>query len=118
VVDAIKQAVGSFVSFTFSTKFLCGVNQILTVITVIQIQNLRQAFMSKSRDLMSRNLNIETHRISRTHRFLNLTVPGLNIIGVRRRSIRPNIMPVPGNIAKKFGFEKLTGFLNHKPDLI
>jgi hypothetical protein len=26
--------------------------------------------------------------------------------------------PVPGNIAKKFGFEKLTGFLNHKPDLI
>jgi hypothetical protein len=25
---------------------------------------------------------------------------------------------VPGNIAKKFGFEKLTGFLNHKPDLI
>jgi hypothetical protein len=39
---------GSFVSFTFSTKFLCGVNQILTVIAVIQIQNLRQAFMSKS----------------------------------------------------------------------
>jgi hypothetical protein len=26
--------------------------------------------------------------------------------------------PVPGNIAKKFGFEKLTGFLNHKPDII
>jgi hypothetical protein len=26
--------------------------------------------------------------------------------------------PVPGNFAKKFGFEKLTGFLNHKPDLI
>jgi hypothetical protein len=23
-------------------------------------------------------------------------------------------MPMPGNIAKKFGFEKLTGFLNHK----
>jgi hypothetical protein len=25
---------------------------------------------------------------------------------------------VTSNIAKKFGFEKLTGFLNHKPDLI
>jgi hypothetical protein len=54
----IKQAMGSFVSFTFSTKFVCRVNQILTVIAVIQIQNLRQAFMSKSRDLMSRNVNI------------------------------------------------------------
>jgi hypothetical protein len=43
---------GSFVSFTFSTKFLFGVNQILTVIAIIQIQNLRQTFMSKSRDLM------------------------------------------------------------------
>jgi hypothetical protein len=96
VVDAIKQAMGSFVSSTYSTKFLCGVNQILTVIPVIQIQNLRQAFMSKSRDLMSRNVNI--------------TVLGLKIIGVRRRAA--------GNIAKKFGFEKLTGFLNHKPDLI
>jgi hypothetical protein len=30
---------------------LCGVNQILTVIAVIQIQNLRQAFMSKSHNL-------------------------------------------------------------------
>jgi hypothetical protein len=59
-----------------------------------------------------------TQYISRTHRFLNLTVPALKIIiGVCRRSIRPNIMPVPGNIAKKFGFEKLTGFLN-KPDLV
>jgi hypothetical protein len=66
VVDAIKQAMGSFVSFTFSTKFLCGVNQILTVIAVIQIQNLRQAFISKSRDLMSRNVNMY---ISRTQRF-------------------------------------------------
>jgi hypothetical protein len=37
---------GSFVTFTFSTKFLCVVNQILTVIVVIQIPNLRQAFMS------------------------------------------------------------------------
>jgi hypothetical protein len=45
---------GSFVSFTFSAKFLCGVNQILTVIAVIQIQNLRQAFMSKSLNLMWR----------------------------------------------------------------
>jgi hypothetical protein len=53
VVDAIKQAI---VGFTFSTKFLCGVNQILTVIAVIQIQNLRQAFMSKSRNLMSGNV--------------------------------------------------------------
>jgi hypothetical protein len=69
VVDAIKQAMDSFVSFTFSTKFLCGVNQILTVIAVIQIQNLRQAFMSKSHILMWRNVNIG---ISRTHRFLNL----------------------------------------------
>jgi hypothetical protein len=84
--DAIKQAMGSFISFIFSTKFLCDVNKILTVIAVIQIQNLRQAFMSKSRDLMSRNVNIV---ISRTHRFLNLSL-----------------------------VEKLTGFLNHKPDLI
>jgi hypothetical protein len=60
VVDAIKQAMGSFVSFTFFTKFLCGVNQIVTVIAVVQIQNLRQAFMSKSRDLMSRNVNMYT----------------------------------------------------------
>jgi hypothetical protein len=59
VVNAIKQAIGSFVSFTFSTKFLCGVNQILTAIAVIQIQNLCQAIMSKSRDLMSRNVNIQ-----------------------------------------------------------
>jgi hypothetical protein len=87
-----KQAMGSFVSFTFSTKFLCGVNQMLTVIAVIQIQNLRQTFMSKSRNFMSRK--------------------------ARYRSIRPNIMTVPGNIGKNFGFEKLTGFLNHKPDLI
>jgi hypothetical protein len=56
VVDAIKQAMGGFVSFTFSTKFFCGVNQILTVTAVIQIQNLRQAFISKSRDLMWRNV--------------------------------------------------------------
>jgi hypothetical protein len=117
VVDAIKQAMGSFVSFTFSTKFVCRVNQILTVIAVIQIQNLRQAFMSKSHDLMSRNVNI---CISRTHRFLNLTVLDMKIIGVRRRSIRPSTehysRPVLGNIAQKFGCEKLTGFLNHKPD--
>jgi hypothetical protein len=59
VVDAIKQAMGSFVSFTFSTKFVCGVSQILTVIAVIQIQNLRQAFMSKSHNLLSRNVNIQ-----------------------------------------------------------
>jgi hypothetical protein len=58
VVDAIKQAMGSFVSFIFSTKFVCGVNQILTVIAVIQIQNLRQAFISKSHNLLSRNVNI------------------------------------------------------------
>jgi hypothetical protein len=56
VVDAIKQAKGGFVSFTFSTKFLCGVNHILNVIAVIQIQNHRQAFMFKSRNLMSRNV--------------------------------------------------------------
>jgi hypothetical protein len=46
----------------------------------------------------------------------------MKIIGVRRRSIRPStkhyFRPVPGKIAKKFGFEKLTGFLNHKPDQI
>jgi hypothetical protein len=58
MVDAIKQAMGSFVSFTFSTKFVCRVNQTLTVIAVIQIQNLRQAFMSKSHNLMSRNVNV------------------------------------------------------------
>jgi hypothetical protein len=57
VVDAIKQAVGSFVSFTFSTKFVCRVNQVLTVIAVIQIQSLRQAFTSKFHNLMSRNVN-------------------------------------------------------------
>jgi hypothetical protein len=51
-----KQAMGSFVTFT--TKFLCGVNQIVTVIAVIQIQNFCQAFMPKSRDLTSRNVNI------------------------------------------------------------
>jgi hypothetical protein len=45
VIDAIKQAMGSFVSFTFSTKFLCGVNHRLIVIAVTQIQNHRQAFM-------------------------------------------------------------------------
>jgi hypothetical protein len=82
--DAIKQAMGSFISFIFSTKFLCDVNQILTVIAVIQIQNLRQAFMSKSRDLMSR----KSHK------------------------------PYTSILKFKFGFEKLTGFLNHKPDLI
>jgi hypothetical protein len=87
VVDAIKQAMGSFVSFTFSTKFVCRVNQILTVIAVIRIQNLRQAFISKSDNLMSQNVNI----LSRTHRFLNLTVPDMKIIGVRRRSIRPSV---------------------------
>jgi hypothetical protein len=38
------QVMGSFVSFTFSKKNLCGINQILTVIAVIQIQNDRQAF--------------------------------------------------------------------------
>jgi hypothetical protein len=54
----IKRAMGSFVSFTFSTKFVCRVNQILTVIAVIRIQNLRQAFISKSHNLMSRNVNI------------------------------------------------------------
>jgi hypothetical protein len=91
MVDAIKQAMGSFVSFTFSTKFVCRVNQMFTVIAVIQIQNLRQAFMSKSHNFMLRNINI----LSRTHRFLNLTVPDMKIIGVRRRSIRPNIIPVP-----------------------
>jgi hypothetical protein len=46
----------------------------------------------------------------------------MKIIGVRRRSIRPSTehysRPVPGNIAKKFGCEKLTEFLNHKPDQI
>jgi hypothetical protein len=52
VVDAIKQAIGSFVIFTFSTKFVCRLNQILTVIAVILIQNLCQAFMSKSHNLM------------------------------------------------------------------
>jgi hypothetical protein len=44
----------------------------------------------------------------------------MKIIGVRRRSIRPSAehysRPVPGNIAKKFGCEKLTEFLNHKPE--
>jgi hypothetical protein len=60
------------------------------------------------------------------HRFLNLTVPDLKIIGVRRRVgqsdrtlchdyARPYF---PCNIAKNFGFEKLTGFLNNKPDQI
>jgi hypothetical protein len=58
MADAIKQAMGSFVTFTFSTNFVCRVNQILTVIAVIQIQNLRQAFMSKSHGLMSRNVNM------------------------------------------------------------
>jgi hypothetical protein len=95
----IKQAMCSFVTFTFSTKFLCGVNQISTVIAVIQIPNLRQAFMSKSRNLMSLNAYCKCIIISRRHRFVNLTLPGLKIIGVRRPSIRPNIMPVPGNIA-------------------
>jgi hypothetical protein len=88
VADAIKQAMGSFVSFTFSTKFVFRVNQILTVIAVVQIQNFRQAFMSKSYVAKCKYL-------SRTHRFLNLTVPDMKIIGVRRRSIRPNIIPVP-----------------------
>jgi hypothetical protein len=70
VVDAIKQSMGSFVTFTISTKFLCGVNQILTVIAVIQIQNLRQAFMSKSRDLVSRNVNIQVSQNWRTTYYL------------------------------------------------
>jgi hypothetical protein len=56
--------------------------------------------------------------ISRTPQFFNFTVPPLKIIGVRFRSIRPKIMSVLDEIAKKFGFEKLTGFLNYKPDLI
>jgi hypothetical protein len=86
VVDAIKQAMGSFVTFTFSIKFVCGVNQILTVIAVIQIPNLRQAFMSKSRNLMSRNVYCKCIIISRKHRFVNLTLPALKMIGVRRRS--------------------------------
>jgi hypothetical protein len=38
----------------------------------------------------------------------------MKTIGVRRRSIRPSTehysRPVPGNIAKKFGCEKLTEF--------
>jgi hypothetical protein len=54
----MRSSIGSFVSFTFSTKFVFRVNQILTVIAVVQIQNLRQAFMSKSHNLMSRNVNI------------------------------------------------------------
>jgi hypothetical protein len=87
LVDAIKQVMGSFVTFTFSTKFLCGVNQILTVIAVIQIPNLRQAFMSKSRNYYVAKIIGENY-------------------------------PSSVNIAKKFGFEKLTGFLNHKPGLI
>jgi hypothetical protein len=110
VADAIKQTIGTFVSFTFSTEFLRGVNQILTVIADIQIQNLRQAFMSKSRNFMSRKCKYTYKPYT--------PIPAVKIIGVCRRSIRPNIMPVPGNIAKKFGFKKLTGFLNHKPDLI
>jgi hypothetical protein len=36
----LKQAMGSFVSFTFSIKFLCGVNQILAVIAVHLCPNL------------------------------------------------------------------------------
>jgi hypothetical protein len=77
---------GKLVTFIFSTKFLCGVNQILTVIAVIQIPNLRQAFMSKSRNLMSRNVFCKCIIISRRHRFVKLTLPALKIIGVRRRS--------------------------------
>ncbi|CAH1369877.1 unnamed protein product, partial [Tenebrio molitor] len=73
---------GSFPTFTFSTKFLCGVNQILTVIAVIQIPNLCQAFMSKSRNLIWRNVYCNCR-----HRFVNLTLPALKIIGVRHRSI-------------------------------
>jgi hypothetical protein len=57
---------------------------------------------------MSRNVYCKCIIISRRHRFVNLTLPALKIIGVS----------VLGNIAKKFVFEKLTGFLNHKPDLI
>jgi hypothetical protein len=109
VVDAIKQAMGSFVNFTFSTKFLCGVNQICTYILSIYVQ------ISQSYALMSRNVSMY---ISRTPQFFNFTVPPLKIIGVRFRSIRPKIMSVLDEIAKKFGFEKLTGFLNYKPDLI
>jgi hypothetical protein len=114
VVDAIKQAMGSFVTFTFSTKFLCGVNQILTVIAVIQIPNLRQAFMSKSRNLIWRNVYCKCIITSCRHRFVNLTLPALKIIGVRHWSI----INLTERYAKKFGFEKLTGFLNHKTDLI
>jgi hypothetical protein len=75
-----------------------------------------QSWCAGSRHPKTRELY--KHIISRTHRFLNLTVPGLKIMGVRRRSIRLEIMPVSGNIAKKFGFEKFTGFSNYKPDLI
>jgi hypothetical protein len=48
----------------------------------------------------------------------------MKIIGVRRRSTDRRAStehysrPVPGNVAKKFGCEKLTGFLNQKPDQI
>jgi hypothetical protein len=66
---------------------------------------------------MSRNVYCKCIIISRRQRFVNLILPALKIIGVRRRSICQNIMPVPGNIAKKVEFEKLTGFLNHKPNL-
>jgi hypothetical protein len=45
----------ALLSFTFLTKFLCGVNRILTVIAVIQILNHCQAGMSKSRNFMSQN---------------------------------------------------------------
>jgi hypothetical protein len=79
VVDAIKQAMGSFVSFTFSTKFVCRVNQILTVIAVIQIQNFRQAFMSKSHDLMSRNVNIFFNNYQRTFPLELSKIPKFNL---------------------------------------
>jgi hypothetical protein len=107
VVDAIKQAMGSFVTFTFSTKFLCGVNQILTVIAVIQIQNRRQAFMSQSRNLMSRNVYCKCIIISRRHRFVNLTLPALKIIGVGRRSSQSDrtLCPCRAILQRSFGLK-------------
>jgi hypothetical protein len=45
---------------------VCRVNQILTVIAVIRIQNLRQAFISKSDNLMSRNVDTGCPKIRGT----------------------------------------------------
>jgi hypothetical protein len=59
--------------------------------------------------------------ISRTHRFLNLTVPDMKIIGVRRRLIRPNIIPVPCRaiLQRSLGLgNEILKQLNHKPDQI